>query len=162
MKRSNADVVFEAIQDLHAQEQIVTRETLASITGFKLTVIDDRVGNLIDNGKVIRVQRGVFVPAEQHPSARIITKTILPDGTVKIEIGDDHVLTLSPREDRTLAMLMAGAGQQFSAIEIGHQTAFLNGELMLQVKQLRRVVEGIKPQGTMLPPTIMEEVESVQ
>ncbi len=138
MKKSNADLILEAIQDLHAQEQVVTRETLAEVTGLKLTVIDDRVAYLIDNAQVHRVQRGVFVPAPDHKPARIINKTILPDGTVKLEIGDDHVLTLTPRENRNLGELMAGAGQQFAAIEVGHHTAILASELSLQIKNLKR------------------------
>ncbi|QLI49437.1 hypothetical protein vBPaeMUSP18_45 [Pseudomonas phage vB_PaeM_USP_18] len=143
MKRSNTDIVLEAIQDLHAQEQIVTRETLADTTGLKLTVIDDRVSHLIDCGQVHRVQRGVFVPAPEHKPARIITKTILPGGTVSIEIGDDHVLTLTPRENRMLAELMAGAAQQYASIESGHQAAHMAGELNLQLKQLRQELKAV-------------------
>ena len=137
-KKTNSDIVLEAIQDLHAQEQIVTRETLADTTGLKLTVIDDRVSHLIDCGQVHRVQRGVFVPAPEHKPARIITKTILPGGTVSIEIGDDHVITLTPRENRMLAELMAGAAQQYAGIEAGHQASHMAGELNLQLKQLRQ------------------------
>jgi len=137
-KRSNTDIVLEAIQDLHAQEQIVTRETLMAITGLKLTVIDDRVALLVDNGQVHRVQRGVFVPAPEHKPARIISKTVLPGGTVKIEIGDDHILTLTPRENRMLGELMAGAGQQSAAIELGHQAAHVTSELSLQMREIRR------------------------
>ena len=42
--KSNAEVVLSAVQDLFAREQIVTRETLAELTGLKLTTIDDRLG----------------------------------------------------------------------------------------------------------------------
>ena len=62
-----------------------------------------------------RVLRGVYVPVEVHPPARSISKTVLTDGTVKIEIGDE-VLTLTPREDRALAMLQAGAVMQVLGI----------------------------------------------
>ncbi len=34
--KSNAETILEAIQDLHNQEQIVTRETLAQLTDLKL------------------------------------------------------------------------------------------------------------------------------
>ena len=70
--------MLEAIKDLHAQEQIVTRETLSDLTGLKLTVIDDRLSYLIDSGDIHRVQRGVFVPAPEHKPARIVSKTVLP------------------------------------------------------------------------------------
>lgn len=71
---------------------------------MKLTVIDDRLGTLTDDGMLLRVQRGVYVPAVQHPVAPPMSKAVMPDGTVKIEIGDG-MLTLTPREDRALANL---------------------------------------------------------
>lgn len=143
-EKSSTDMVLEAIHDLHAQEQIVTRETLTDITGLKLTVIDDRLSYLVDNGLIHRVQRGVFVPAPQHHPSRLITKTILPGGLVSIEIGDDHVIQLTPRENRMLGELMAGAGQQFAAIELGHQTANELAELYLQLKSVKRDLSAMK------------------
>lgn len=138
-KRSSTQIILEAVQDLHNQEQIVTRETLHGLTGLKLSVIDDRVGALIDDGLVIRVQRGVYVPAETHPPARAISKTLLPDGTVKIDIGDD-VLTLTPREDRMLAQLFAGVVMQTAAIEVGRQAGLQAGELNGRLSKVERVV----------------------
>lgn len=148
-ERTNAEIVLEAIQDLHAQEQIVTRETLMDVTGLKLTVIDDRVASLIDNGQVFRIQRGVFIPAPQHGQARLIGKTILPDGTIKIDIGDDHVLTLTPREGRMLGELMAGSGQQFAAIELGHQAIEVTNDLNRRLKQLRKDFNQFSKQGSL-------------
>ncbi len=137
--KSTADMVLEAMQDLHAREQIVTRETLAEITGLKLTTIDDRLGYLLDNGRIRRVQRGVFVPLEQHKPARPISRTLCPDGTTVLEIGDT-VMILSPRESRMIGELMAGSSQQYTAIEIGHETARLNAVLAAQISEVRREV----------------------
>lgn len=138
-RKSTTALVLEAVQDLYNQEQIVTREALAELTGLKLSVIDDRLGTLADDGAILRVQRGVYVPAPRHPPARPMSKTVMPDGMVKIEIGDD-VLTLTPREDRALANLMAGAAAQAAAIETGRNTAILAAELGEEVKRLRRQV----------------------
>ena len=63
MSRPTADIVLEAIQDMHNLEQVVTRETLSEYTNLKLSMIDDRVTHLIDHGHVYRIQRGVFIPA---------------------------------------------------------------------------------------------------
>lgn len=142
-RKSTTALVLEAVQDLHNQEQIVTRETLAELTGLKLTVIDDRLGTLTDDGMLLRVQRGVYVPAVQHPAARPMSKTVMPDGMVKIEIGDE-VLSLTPREDRALANLMAGAAAQAAAIETGRNAAVLAAELGEEVKQLRRKVAALE------------------
>lgn len=135
MKKTSRAVVFEAVQDLHAQEQIVTRETLARHTGLKLSVVDDRIATLIDDGDVLRVQRGVFIPAPMHPPARSISKTVLPSGLVKLEIGDE-VMTLTPREDRMLGSLMSGAATQFSQVETGHQMAVLVSEVKRKLSEL--------------------------
>lgn len=142
-QKSTLLVVLEAVQDLHAQEQVVTRETLAELTGLKLTTIDDRLGVLVDEGDIVRVQRGVFVPAVRHAPARPMSKTVMPDGTVKIEIGDE-VLSLTPREDRMLAGLQAGAATQLAAVELGHQAARLNAELAEQVRRLSREIAGLR------------------
>ena len=142
-KLSSSALVLEAIQDLHSQEQIVTRETLSELTGLKLTVIDDRLGVLADDGAILRVQRGVYVPAPHHPPARPMSKTVIPDGTVKIEIGDE-VLTLTPREDRMLANLQAGAAAQAAAIETGRNAALMAAELGAEIKRLHRIVVGLQ------------------
>lgn len=142
-QKTSTQQVLDAVQDLHAQEQIVTRETLAQVTGLKLTVIDDRLGVLVDDGKIQRVQRGVFVPAVVHPPARAMSKTLMPDGMVKLEIGDE-VFMLTPREDRMLAGLQAGAAAQFASIELGHQAMRLNTELADQVRRLSREVAALK------------------
>jgi hypothetical protein len=131
-------MVLDAIQDLHTKEQIVTRETLSAVTGLKMTIIDDRVSYLIDEGLVHRVQRGVFIPAPRHAPARIISKTVLPDGTIKIEIGDDHILTLTPRENRMLGELMASAAVQYASIETGHHAATVSAEISAQIRDMRR------------------------
>ena len=137
--RSTAEVVMGAIEDLHAREQIVTREILAELTGLKLTTIDDRLGHLVDTGKIRRVQRGVFVPLEQHRPARPISRTLCPDGTTVLEVGDT-VMILSPRESRMIGELMAGSSQQYAAIEIGHEAARLNAVLSAQISEVRREV----------------------
>mgnify|MGYP001370566907 FL=1 len=141
--KSNAEIVLSAVQDLFDREQIVTRETLAELTGLKLTTIDDRLGYLVDNGKIRRVQRGVFVPLEQHRPARPISRTLCPDGTTVLEVGDT-VMILSPRESRMIGELMAGSSQQYAAIEIGHEAARLNSALAAQIGEVRREVAAVK------------------
>lgn len=146
--KSNAELLLEAIEDLHNQEQIVTRETLSQLTGLKLSIIDDRLSYLVDSGYIIRVQRGVFVPAPKHRPSRLMSKTVLPDGTVKIDIGDNDVLTLTPREARALGNLMVAEAMQYSNIEMGHHMAILQSEVSGQVRKLSRKVEDLLGKGT--------------
>lgn len=148
--KSTAEMLLEAVQDLHAREQIVTRETLAELTGFTLTVIDDRLGYLNDNGKIRRVQRGVYVPVESHQPARMITRTILPDGTTVLEVGET-VLQLSPRESRNLGELMAGSGQQYASIELGHAADAIASELASKIRMLERGLDALLTQQVQQP-----------
>ena len=56
MNKSNADLILEAMYDMHALEQVCTRETLARETGLKLSIIEkhwpgmtlDQVEGMID------------------------------------------------------------------------------------------------------------------
>ncbi len=145
--KSNAETVLEAIEDLHNQEQIVTRETLSQLTGLKLSIVDDRLSYLVDSGQIIRVQRGVFIPAPKHRVARLMSKMVLPDGTIKIEIGDDEVLTLTPREARNLGNLMVAEAMQYANIEMGHHMAILQSEVTSQVRKLNRQVSDLLDVG---------------
>ncbi|WAU72399.1 hypothetical protein [Acinetobacter sp. TR11] len=145
--KSNAETILEAIEDLHNQEQIVTRTTLADLTGLQLSIIDDRLSYLVDSGQIIRVQRGVFIPAPKHRPSRIMCKMVLPDGTVKIEIGDDEVLTLTPREARNLGNLMVAEAMQYANIEMGHHMAILQSEISGQVRKLTRQVGELMDSG---------------
>ena len=49
--KSNAETILEAIEDLHNQEQIVTRETLSQLTELKLSVIHDHLSYLVDSSQ---------------------------------------------------------------------------------------------------------------
>ncbi len=133
--RTTKQQILDAIHDLHNAEQLVTREALQEVTGLKLTIVDDRVATLVDDGMVIRKGRGVFVPAIQHPPARPISKTVMPNGTVKIEIGDS-VLELTPREDRMLASIQAGAALQHLGIDSEQHATQVTGDLRARVHKL--------------------------
>ena len=145
--KSNTETILEAIEDLHNQEQIVTRETLSQLTDLKLSIVDDRLSYLVDSGQIIRVQRGVFIPAPKHRVARLMSKMVLPDGTIKIEIGDDQILTLTPREARNLGNLMVAEAMQYANIEMGHHMAILQSEISGQVRKLTRQVGDLMDSG---------------
>lgn len=129
--------VFEAVLALHEQEQVATRELVAELTGLKLSVVDDRLGALVDEGLLLRVQRGVFAPVPQHGPARAVSRTLLPGGMSKVEIGDD-VLTLTPHECRMLGELLAGSALQASQIAATAQVQQLAASMELELGRLRR------------------------
>ena len=140
-KKSTKDFVLEEVIDLHAREQIVTREILADFTGRKLAIIDEALRTLVNEERVARVQRGVYVPVVQHPEARLVSLTVLPDGTVKLEIGDDHVLTLTPREARSVGVTLGGYAAQAAFIEAGHQAALMASAFNNRLNKLERLIQ---------------------
>ena len=109
-----------------------------SVQKYSIDELKAIKARLVDDMLVLRVERGVFVPAPKLPPARPVTKMLIPGGWVKIEIGDDHILTLTPAENRALGELMAGAGQQYASIEMGHQNAILAAELAAKVRRLEK------------------------
>ena len=158
MSRPTADIVLEAIQDMHNLEQVVTRETLSEYTNLKLSMIDDRVTHLIDHGHVYRIQRGVFIPAPMHKPARIITRSLCPDGVTVLEVGD-IVIHLTPREARMVGELMAGAGQQYTSIALGQQAERIAGELSRQVLRLGKRKERVARPKKAETTEINEEID---
>ncbi len=120
-KRSSSQIVFDAVVDLHAANQTVNREALVQVTGLKLTIVDDRIATLVDEGRVHRVRVGVFVPNDTPPPARTITTTIQPWGWVRLQIGDE-ILNLTPTEAQTVGRALAGHASNLVGIQASRET----------------------------------------
>lgn len=140
-EKTTRQIVAEAVMDLHQADQLVTREAIHSITGLRLTVIDDRLKALVADEQIIRLRRGVFLPLARHAPSRQISHTELPDGTVVLDIGDD-VLHLTPREARVLGAMLGGRAMQASQIEAGHQAAVIVSDLVDSVRMLAKIQAG--------------------
>jgi len=148
IQRTTKQQIIDAVEDMHNLEQMVTREALQAVTGLSLTIIDDRLGVLVDDGLIIRKSRGVFVPAVLHPPARLISKTEIPGGLVKIEIGD-MVLTLTPREDRMLSKLQAGVAIEYAAVELGQEITGLVASMRNRIGRLESRLRKLEPKAQM-------------
>ncbi len=133
-RMSSTERVYEAVQELRSLEQIATRVTVAELTGLKQDVVDDRLRALVDNGRLSRLIRGVYEVVDRHPPARAISKTLMPDGSVKLEVGDE-ILTLTPREDRILATILVGAATQAIQIETVRQFTTLMTSSIINVEK---------------------------
>ena len=135
--------IFQAVRELRAMDQIATRDTVAELTGLKMTVVDDRLRALVDDGKLKRLLRGVYELVESFPEPRAISKTVLPNGAVVYDIGDE-VLTLSPQEARVLAELSMGAAGTAVLINSTNQHLYLATELSAKVERLEREMRAHK------------------
>lgn len=134
---STIELVYDAVVELHALEQIITREVLADYLNLKLSIIDDKLKTLANDGLIARIQRGVYVPVEKYPPTRPISHTELPDGTVVLDIGDD-VLKLTPREARTLAVMLGARAIQASQINLSDQVGMMVAEISQRIRILER------------------------
>lgn len=135
--------IFQAVRELRAMDQIATRETVAELTNLKLSVVDDRLRTLVDDGKLKRLLRGVYELVEAFPEPRAISKTVLPTGAVVYDIGDD-VLTLSPQEARVLAELSMGAASTAVLINSTNQHLYLATELAATVEKQGREIKAMR------------------
>ena len=87
-EKTTTQQVLDAISVLCEESKLATRDSIQQLTNLPYTIIDDRIKVLIDDGLIIRVQRGNFILAEQFAPPRTISKTILSNGTVVLDIGD--------------------------------------------------------------------------
>lgn len=135
--------VFDAVCEIRSLDGIATRDTVAELTGLKLTIVDDRLSALVDEGRLKRVLRGVYEVVEAYPEPRAISCTHLPNTWVKVEVGDE-VLTLTPREARMLGRAVAGFAEDARVIESSKQHLVLATQLAAQVEQLKREVKALQ------------------
>lgn len=111
---SSTELVLRCIREHRAVGRACSRKAIAEATQLPLTVVDDRVKHLKNLGS-IRLAGGVpgiFEPTEDPAEDRAISATILPNGRVKLEIGD-AVIDLSMREARNVGAAFAGFALQF-------------------------------------------------
>lgn len=139
----NSKLIWDTIVDLNDQEQTITREVLQDLTGLKLTTIDSQIKDLIEHGKLARVVPGVYRLVQIFAPARVMSKSIMPDGMIKLEIGS-QMLTLTPKEDRTLAAIQAGVMGQYAAIEAGRQSTILATQLAEEVRKLSQKLAAVQ------------------
>lgn len=138
---SSTQAVFDAVCELNALEQPASRETVAEITSLKLSIVDDRLGALVDDGKIRRILRGFYVPVVTYPPARNISKEIQSDGMVMYEFSSNTgstVLKLTPKEDRVLSALTAGAGAQLVAIEANRNQSTLLAAMAAELDRIKK------------------------
>jgi len=141
-RRATGKLILEAITDLHNSEQIVTREVLVQMTGFKMPIVDWHVSQLVTDEKIRRVRAGVVVPIGSNRPARPISRSIVPDdGTSVLEIGET-VLVLTPKEARMLGEIFGGVAMQYASIQMSHEVGVTNAHNDVLLREAnRRITE---------------------
>ncbi|WP_313330463.1 hypothetical protein [Comamonas sp.] len=136
-ERTTGQIIFDTLQDLHQQGQVATRELLCDLTGFKMTIVDDHISRMIENGRVHRLRAGVFTLVAAMPEPRAISMTRMGDGTTILEIGE-CVVHIYPRERRELATMLVGDAVQYSNIQAGVEAGVLATELSADLLATKR------------------------
>jgi hypothetical protein len=135
--------IYEAVRELRNLEQTATRESVAALTSLRLSIVDDRLRALVDDGKLKRLLRGIYEMVEQFAPPRPMSCSILSDGQVNFEIGDAAIL-FSPQEARSAARALAGFAEDARVIESTRQHLFLATELAAKVKKLEIELKAVK------------------
>ena len=154
----SAEAVFQCIVDMTLANPRVsaTRQAVAQELGVKYTLIDDHIDKLLERGRIRRVISGIFEPTEIRPD-RAVSVTTLPDGMVKLELGDECI-ELTPREIRMVLQGLGGYGMQYDRLQKGRDwarmAADMNTTLKATQRQLREVaaeLDSLKRRGPQLP-----------
>ncbi|MEG2469115.1 MAG: hypothetical protein RSB86_17215 [Comamonas sp.] len=134
-EKSNRERVWTTIMELHSQGQIVTRQRVQELSKLSFHIVDGHITNLIErDGTLRRVMNGVFEPVAAFVETRAITVTDHPDGTTKLEIGDE-VIQLTPNEVRMLAKRLQGDAQTASNLQMQQDIGYLSHEVQQQINK---------------------------
>ena len=116
MNRNNTGQrVYDAVVDLTSTGRRAHRTTLSEHLGMALVTVDDNLKRLKNDGRLKLIERGVYMPIPPAREDRAVSNTMLPDGTCKLEVGDE-VLHLTMREARMVSAVVGGIGLHFGAL----------------------------------------------
>lgn len=104
----HTDVVYQAVRDISTESGVARRDALKKRTGLPYSIIDEAIKRLREEeGSVYRLKSGAFVPIHRYEE-EAISATVMIDGRVKIEVGD-QLMTLTPRGCAKVMGLLVGA-----------------------------------------------------
>ena len=116
--RSTGERIWGALVELHGQGQYGSRERLAQITGFTLSVIDDHISRWHDAGRVFRVKDGIYEPVVVSRASRMVYSGRVPGSDiVKLEVGD-KCMDFTQDEAREIGRQFAGYALEYNQITI--------------------------------------------
>jgi len=114
-KRANKQIVLQAVTSLTEHNQAASRHRVIEISGLAMPIVDATLKELRAEGLIRAVANGYYEPIDQTVD-RPVSTTSLPHGRLKLEIGDDVVTNLTPREALALSKQLAGLLFAFGAM----------------------------------------------
>ena len=139
-RKSSRDQVYDAILELSDSETPAKAADIANVTGLAMPIVYDSIKALKQRGRIYS-DNGHFFACDEVQETQAVSHTILPDGRVKLEKGD-QVMDLNPREARALAKTLAGSVEQAAVILMQHR----QNEMQAQIRRLHRLVERLRQQ----------------
>ena len=109
--RMTRETVHDACKSLVAAGRQVTRQAVTRMTGLTISAVDDHLYRLKKDLLLRLTVPGHFEMVDIFPETRAISKTVIPGGQVKLEVGD-QLLALTPDEARVVGVLFAGDATQ--------------------------------------------------
>lgn len=130
--RTTGDRIWDALVELHSQGQYGSRERLAQITGFTLSIIDDHITRWHDSGRVFRIKDGIYEPIVVTRSSRMVYSGRVPGSDiVKLEVGD-KCMDLNQDEAREIGRQFAGYALEYNQVTIKEDVGAAIANMMAQ------------------------------
>jgi len=105
--RTTRETILQIIVDLCEHNLVASRIRIAEMSGLPMTIVDEHIKNLKTDGLIRALYAGCYEPVDQTLD-RPVSTTTLSRGRMKLEIGDDVITNLTPREAFALAKQLAG------------------------------------------------------
>ena len=146
-KKSSRVMVFDAILELADGEMPAKVKDIANATGLAVPVVYDSIKELKRRGRIYS-DNGTFFPCGEAEESQAVTTTILANGAVKVEKGD-QVVDFTQREARA-HFGMGGAHIQQAALIVMERRY---DEQQAQIRRLQRRVDQLEEAAKRAAPT---------
>jgi hypothetical protein len=113
MDTNRQNKVLQCVIDLFHARRPANRVLIAQYLNEKLSVVDDAVKRLKEDGLLRTVVPGYVEPVEQFPPDEAISTTVLPNGRWKIEKGD-QCMECTPHEAQVLGKMLQGPAMEMA------------------------------------------------
>lgn len=145
-RRLSSALVLETIKGIHTSGRIATRPVVADVLGVAVGRLDEHVKYLLELGLLRRLNPGVYEPADVLSHSKPVSLTHLPDGRMKLDVGEVCV-EMTPPECRAIASMLLGAAFDFNLLTTTR-------DLANQIADLRaaqgRIKDEMRQQGAPL------------
>ena len=134
-------IVLACIKQLTDEHGSATYQQIIDAAGISPHIVKERCDQLVNvTHEVERITRGVYRAIKAFAPPRPISKTVLADGEVVLEIGDD-VIHLTPQEDKMLRGLFGSTPVEIHQPQQQMQVGTVNMDQKSPLMQLKDIAK---------------------